>query len=107
MSRVGGRPVSDRLITHFVSGNKALISNPDYALTVGQPVEYYVTLPVSDSQEVVRLHCVGRVVSNVPDKMAFIASIEQYDFVRDQFKHSPGAGQVGGSAQSSPASTAA
>ena len=49
---------------------------------VGQPIEYFITLPKASGTRVdVRLRCVGKVLRGDADA-SFAATLERYEFIR-------------------------
>jgi hypothetical protein len=82
LTRAGMRHVSVPGETRNVSSGGVLFTNPDVPLEVGQPVEYYISLPTGRSIGGVRLRCVGKVVRHEKENHSFAATLERYEFVR-------------------------
>jgi len=54
------------------------------SVTVGEPIEYLITLPKArGTRAVVRLRCIGKVVRR-DEKSEFAATLERYEFVRER-----------------------
>lgn len=82
LTRAGMRHVSAPGETRNVSSGGVLFTNPDVPLEIGQPVEYYISLPTGKSIGGVRLRCVGKVVRHEKENQSFAATLERYEFVR-------------------------
>lgn len=82
LTRAGIRHVSVPGETRNVSSGGVLFTNPDVPLEVGQPVEYYISLPTGKTIGAVRLRCVGKVVRYDKEIQSFAATLERYEFVR-------------------------
>lgn len=55
----------------------------DGAPPVGEPIEYFITLPkTAGSALEVRLHCFGRVVRQSEDR-SFAVTLDRYEFLRE------------------------
>jgi hypothetical protein len=77
--------------TRNVSSGGVLFSS-DAQLPVGEPIEYFITLPSGNDTNGVRLHCVGTVIrlESRPPKSSrdrdrpfnVAATMERYEFVR-------------------------
>jgi len=50
-------------------------------LEVGEPIEYYITLPGNGAGAEVRLRCLGKVLRREGDSVV-AATLERYEFVR-------------------------
>jgi hypothetical protein len=69
--------------TRNLSGQGALLAC-SVPLTVGETIEYSVTLPAPGSGALVRILCSGRVLRCDRARAEVAASIERYEFVREQ-----------------------
>jgi hypothetical protein len=78
--RSGGESVSRHGETKNLSSGGVLFHS-DADLEIGAAVEYLITLPASPEGELVRLHCIGKVV-RYARKAEFAATLERYEFVR-------------------------
>lgn len=82
--RTGGRDVREISETRNVSSGGVLF-NADSRLEVGEPIEYFLTLP--SDQRPVRLRCMGKVLRTQRAPMngsaaAVAATLERYEFIR-------------------------
>jgi hypothetical protein len=69
--------------TKNVSSTGVLFTAPA-AVSVGEPIEYLITFPKNPgTRSEVRLRCVGKVLRQDPES-AFAATLERYEFVRDE-----------------------
>lgn len=82
LTRAGMRNVSVPGETRNVSSGGILFSNPEVPLEIGQPVEYYISLPTGGAIGGVRLRCMGKVVRHDKEIQSFAATLERYEFVR-------------------------
>lgn len=82
LTRAGMRHVSVPGETRNVSSGGVLFTNPDVPLEIGQPVEYYISLPTSKAFDAVRIRCMGKVVRHDEEIQSFAATLERYEFVR-------------------------
>jgi len=88
--REGARSTQGSGETMNLSSVGVLFTSP-MELEVGSPIEYYITLqPRSEEKDLVRLHCVGKIVrrheeafqENSSDVINMAATLERYEFVR-------------------------
>jgi hypothetical protein len=57
---------------------------PETPIEIGQPIEYFITLPKATGTRVeVRLRCVGKVLRGDADA-SFAATLERYEFIRSR-----------------------
>lgn len=79
--RGGAETLSQHGETKNLSSNGVLFQS-EVVLRIGEPVEYFITLPTSSGAGVqVRIRCMGKVVRMVkPSDVA--ATLERYEFVR-------------------------
>lgn len=59
-----------------------LFSEAPEDLEIGQPVEYYITLPVPDFAGPVKIRCMGKIVRRDHPRGAMAATLERWEFVR-------------------------
>ena len=79
--RAGAVAVAKTGETLNMSSSGVLFST-DAPVSVGEPIEYFITLPVSSaSSQEVRLRCMGKVIRQGEHSMA-AATLERYEFVR-------------------------
>ncbi len=78
--RSGSRPVAGAGETRNVSSRGVLCSGTA-EVTVGQPVEYTITLPTGRLPAEVQLRCVGKVVRR--ERNAWAMTMDRYEFVRN------------------------
>lgn len=79
--RAGAVPVGKTGETRNMSSSGVLFRT-DAAVAIGDPIEYFITLPVSSpSANEVRLRCMGKVIRQEESGMA-AATLERYEFVR-------------------------
>ncbi|HUA18877.1 MAG TPA: PilZ domain-containing protein [Bryobacteraceae bacterium] len=81
--RKGSRNLSEHGQTRNMSSVGVLFEPDEGAdLSIGEAVEYLITLPSSpDSADQVRLHCLGKVV-RLEQTDGIAATLERYEFVR-------------------------
>ena len=54
-------------------------------LEVGDTIEYLITFPKAPrTRASVRLHCMGKVLRQDSEKLAFAATLERYEFERER-----------------------
>ena len=91
--RKGTDPLGRVTETRNVSSGGVLF-NSEAQMQVGEPIEYFITLPTSGRDlSPVRLHCVGTVIRLEPSSQrvsrdkpfSVAATMERYEFVR--FRH--------------------
>jgi hypothetical protein len=82
LTRAGVRKVSVPGETRNVSSGGVLFTNPEIPLEIGQPVEYFISLPTGQRIGDVRLRCMGKVVRHDKEIHSFAATLERYEFVR-------------------------
>jgi hypothetical protein len=82
LTRAGIRKVSIPGETRNVSSGGVLFTNPEVPLEIGQPVEYFISLPTGGHIGTVRLRCMGKVVRHDREVHSFAATLERYEFVR-------------------------
>lgn len=82
--RSGSERLHNELETKNLSSGGVLFQSPPVELEVGQPVEYYITLPVPNSAGPVKLRCMGKVVRRDPPRGVVAATLERWEFVRGQ-----------------------
>lgn len=80
--RAGSKRVFSSLETKNLSSGGVLFLEPGETLEIGQPVEYYISLPVPAVAKPVRLHCMGKIVRYDQPRGAVAATLERYEFVR-------------------------
>jgi hypothetical protein len=90
--RTGAEPLRRHSETRNVSSGGVLFTS-ESQLPVGEPIEYFLTLPTGKEKITVRLHCVGTVIrlearpQRTPkdkDKPFHVAAtLERYEFVRN------------------------
>ena len=80
--RSGARLLSVKGETLNVSSGGVLISEPAEPLEIGQPIEYFISLPTGRRIGEVRLRCMGKVVRHNSGQNTFAATLERYEFVR-------------------------
>jgi hypothetical protein len=79
--RGGSQPQPQRGETKNLSSSGVLFQS-DATLRIGEPLEYFITLPTSSNSGVqVRIRCVGKVV-RLAEKTEVAATLERYEFVR-------------------------
>ncbi|MEZ5402555.1 MAG: PilZ domain-containing protein [Bryobacteraceae bacterium] len=91
--RSGSSPLGKTSETRNVSSGGVLFST-ESQLAVGDPLEYFLTLPTGRDPRGTRLHCVGTIIrteprggrSAQPQERPFnvAATLERYEFVRDR-----------------------
>jgi hypothetical protein len=91
--RAGGATLGKVTETRNVSSGGVLFAS-ESQLPVGEPIEYFITLPTGPAPQGVRLHCVGTVIrlearpnrgGRDRDKpFSVAATLERYEFVRDR-----------------------
>lgn len=74
-------------ITHYgetrnVSSGGVLFTSVDAPLSIGQSVEYVISLPTGARIGDVRLRCMGKVVRRDDTQQALAATLERYEFIR-------------------------
>ena len=89
--RSGTEPLSRTTETRNVSSGGVLFAS-ESQLPVGEPLEYFLTLPAGKDPNGVRLHCIGTVIrlevrpgrSSREKGKSFdvAATLERYEFVR-------------------------
>jgi hypothetical protein len=89
--RTGSAQVGRTTETRNLSSGGVLFSS-ESQLLVGEPIEYFITLPTGRESSGVRLHCVGTVirlearpVRSAKDRerpFNVAATLERYEFVR-------------------------
>ena len=89
--RSGSEQLSRTTETRNVSSGGVLFAS-DSQLPVGEPLEYFITLPAGKDPRGVRLHCIGTVIrlevrpGNLPKDKAkpfdVAATLERYEFIR-------------------------
>jgi hypothetical protein len=89
--RTGDEPLRRVTETRNVSSGGVLFAS-ESQLPVGEPLEYFITLPTGKDPQGVRLHCIGTVIrleartGRMPrDKekpFDVAATLERYEFVR-------------------------
>ncbi|HNY40399.1 MAG TPA: PilZ domain-containing protein [Bryobacteraceae bacterium] len=82
LTRAGVQRVSVPGETRNVSSGGVLFTNSDVPLEIGQPVEYFISLPTGAQIGGVRLRCMGKVVRHDKEIHSFAATLERYEFVR-------------------------
>lgn len=80
--RAGSKRLCNTLETKNLSSGGVLFIEPSENLEIGEPVEYYISLPVPALAGPVRLRCVGKVVRRDHPRGAVAATLERYEFVR-------------------------
>jgi hypothetical protein len=88
--RTGGAQLNKQTETRNISSGGVLFLS-ESQMTIGDPIEYVLTLPTGKEPVKVRLHCVGTVLrmeerQAIPEKeRAFnvAATLDRYEFVRD------------------------
>jgi hypothetical protein len=80
--RAGAAPEPRIAETRNMSSNGVLFI-ADIAVPVGETIEYFITLPVGQAAQQVRLRCIGKVVRH-DGSNGVAATLERYEFVRDQ-----------------------
>ena len=78
--RSGSRPLGGAGETRNVSSCGVLFSGAA-EVTVGQPIEYQITLPGGNLSTEVQLRCVGKVVRR--DQNSLAVTMDRYEFVRN------------------------
>lgn len=79
--RAGAASVGKAGETRNMSSSGVLF-NADTPVTIGDPVEYLITLPVvNPGSPGVRLRCMGKVI-RYEDSGAAAATLERYEFLR-------------------------
>jgi hypothetical protein len=68
--------------TRNLSSSGILFCAFDLPVSIGDPVEYLITLPVNNSNSEVRIRCVGKIVRQDEGTGAAAATLERYEFVR-------------------------
>ena len=89
--RTGAAPLGKLTETRNLSSGGVLFSS-EAQLPVGEPIEYFITLPTGKEANTVRLHCVGTVIRlearpprTTKDRerpFNVAATLERYEFVR-------------------------
>jgi hypothetical protein len=90
--RSGSSQLGKTTETRNVSSGGVLFSS-ESQLAVGEPIEYFLTLPTGRDPKGTRLHCVGTIIRMEPRTAAgsqtverpfnVAATLERYEFVRD------------------------
>jgi hypothetical protein len=90
--RTGGEPLNRQSETRNVSSGGVLFTS-ESQLSVGEPLEYVLTLPTGKEPVKVRLHCIGTIIrlearpQRTPrDKerpFNVVATLDRYEFVRE------------------------
>ena len=80
--RSGSRRMLNFLETKNLSSGGVLFESPSEELEIGQPIEYYITLPVPELVTPVKLRCMGKIVRRDNPRGAIAATLERYEFVR-------------------------
>jgi len=80
--KAGSKRLGNTLETKNLSSGGVLFLEPSEDIEVGQPVEYYISLPIPEWLGKVRLRCRGKVVRRDENQGAIAATLERYEFVR-------------------------
>ena len=80
--RAGSKRLGNTLETKNLSSGGVLFLEPFEEIEVGQPVEYYISLPIPEWLGRVRLRCMGKIVRRDEHRGAMAATMERYEFVR-------------------------
>lgn len=82
--RSGSRPTSRLGETRNLSSTGVLFA-AEAKISLGEPVEYMITLPTAPDGGTVRIRCLGKVVRLLTEEVA--ATLERYEFVRNGKAH--------------------
>ena len=80
--RVGSKRLFNTLETKNLSSGGVLFVEPPEDLEIGQPVEYYISLPVPEFVGPVKLRCMGKIVRRDHPRAAMAATLERWEFIR-------------------------
>ncbi len=80
--RAGSKRLGNTLETKNLSSGGVLFLEPFEEIEIGQPVEYYISLPIPEWLGRVRLRCMGKIVRRDEHRGAMAATMERYEFVR-------------------------
>jgi hypothetical protein len=80
--RVGSRRITHYGETRNVSSGGILFTSVDAPLSIGQSVEYLISLPTGPRIGDVRLRCMGKVIRRDDGQHALAATLERYEFIR-------------------------
>jgi hypothetical protein len=80
--RAGSKRRCNTLETKNLSSGGVLFLEAPEDLEIGQPVEYYITLPVPEYVDPVKIRCMGKIVRRDQPRGAMAATLERYEFVR-------------------------
>jgi hypothetical protein len=80
--RAGSRQRRNKLETKNLSSGGVLFENPPDEIEIGQPVEYYITLPIPEPFGSVKIRCMGKIVRRDLGRGGLAATLERYEFVR-------------------------
>ena len=88
--KAGGAPITTRGETRNVSSGGVLFAS-DTAVDVGQPIEYFISLPPMPNQPAVRIRCLGKVLRLAKGhttrngdlhRVEVAATMDRYEFIR-------------------------
>lgn len=81
--KAGSKQVFNTLETKNLSSGGVLFLDASEEFEIGQPVEYYIKLPIPEWLGKVRLRCRGKIVRRDESQGATAATLERYEFVRE------------------------
>jgi hypothetical protein len=81
VTRAGSESKEQSAETMNVSSGGILLAGA-VDVTVGQAIEYYISLPTGEKSGDVRLRCMGKVLRKDEDLGTLAATLERYEFVR-------------------------